>query len=106
MIQTKRFLLKETPDLKYPTEKGLESMGPRAMMALAGLYTSLADNPRKIVLILEELEKDLKNEKRALDAQAYARLQQADIYLNKIKNPRQALLLLRDFGAKFPTVVV
>ncbi len=101
-----RLVLKETPGLKFPTEKGTECMGPRAVTALAGLYSRLADNPQKIVLILEELEKDLKSENSSPEAQAYARLKRADIYLNRIKNTRQALLLLRDFGKDFPSVVV
>jgi Tetratricopeptide repeat len=94
-------------EIVFPTARGLEAMGPRAIVRLAELLTVLTHNNERAVLLLEELEKTIdRSTKGANETAAYARLHRAAIFQQKMNNPQQAVYLLSNFGKQFPQAVV
>ncbi len=94
-------------DIVFPTDRGLEAMGPRAIVRTAVLLTVLTHSNERAVLLLEELEKSLdRSTKGGNETAAYARLHRAAIFQQKMNNPQQAIYLLSNFGKEFPLAVV
>ncbi|MCZ7585760.1 MAG: hypothetical protein M5R36_21875 [Deltaproteobacteria bacterium] len=101
-----RAVVDDSADLKYLTKRGDELMGPRAVAALARLFTVTFDRPQRAVQVLEDVEKSLRDRPEATDARAYARYHLAYVLAKNIGNVEQALLTLADFGDDFPGTVL
>ena len=94
-------------EVVYPSDRGLEAMGPRAVVRLVDLLTVRTAKYERAVLLLEELEKsvDLKT-KGGRETAAYAKLHRAVIFLKFMNNFKQAFYLLENFSKDFPLVPV
>ncbi len=94
-------------DIRYPTSRGEEAMGPRAIVRGIHLLTKLSTNYPRVLRWLMDIENSVdRSTKEGQETAAYARIHQAAILLLNLGNPQRALFILEGFAKEFPQALV